>query len=163
MSVIIPIVSKILSRIQKSGVFYNCLNNKLPILDRLLLTFAILVKPKYYKHKIFQRVGQKYDIQYKNWTHFIPASSSKLASSTSIRIRSGRSSSTFLLIFGLDQTNLNTIFTTNQSEKYPSSICCQDLNPGPSEHESISVQGTTTSFKLDMFQTSSKRRHILDQ
>ena len=39
-------------------------------------------------------------------------------------------------IFGLFQTNINTIFTTNQCEKCPSSLGCWNLNPRPSDWES---------------------------
>ena len=54
----------------------------------------------------------------------------------------------FLFIFGLFQTN-NTIFTTNQCEKCPSSIRRWDSNPRPLERESPPITtrpGLSTSF-----------------
>ena len=50
----------------------------------------------------------------------------------------GPSPASFSFIFDLFQTNINTIFTTNQCEKIssPSSIRSQDSNPRPLERES---------------------------
>ena len=42
----------------------------------------------------------------------------------------------FFVYFWSFHTNINTIFTTNQCEKYPSSIRFWDLNLGPSDCES---------------------------
>ena len=53
----------------------------------------------------------------------------------------GPSPASFSFIFGLFQTNINTIFTTNQCEKCLSSVRCWDLNPRPSEHESPLMSG----------------------
>ena len=44
----------------------------------------------------------------------------------------------FFVYIGPFQAN-NTIFTTNQCEKCPSSIQCWDLNPHPFEHESSPI------------------------
>ena len=44
----------------------------------------------------------------------------------------------FLFYFRSFQTN-NTIFPTNQCEKYPSRIWCRDSNPQPLEHESSPI------------------------
>ena len=41
----------------------------------------------------------------------------------------------FLFYFRAFQTNIDTMFTTKQCEKCPSSIRRQDLNPRPFEHE----------------------------
>ena len=56
----------------------------------------------------------------------------------------------FFVYFQSFQTYINTIFTTNQCEKCPSSIQYWDSNPRPLEHESSPI--TTRPgllFKLD--------------
>ena len=45
----------------------------------------------------------------------------------------------FFVYFQSFQTNINTIFTTNQCEKCPSSIQYWDSNPRPLEHESSPI------------------------
>ena len=45
----------------------------------------------------------------------------------------------FFVYFQSFQTNIITIFTTNICEKCPSSIWCQNLNPCPSECESLPI------------------------
>ena len=55
----------------------------------------------------------------------------------------GPTPASFSLIFGLFQTNIITIFTTNISEKCPSCIWCQDSNPQPLELESLPITTRT--------------------
>ena len=58
-----------------------------------------------------------------------------------IFFKNGPSPASFSFIFGHFQTNINTIFTTNQCEKMscPSSIRRQDSNPQPLKRESLPI------------------------
>ena len=54
-------------------------------------------------------------------------------------LKNGPSPASFQFIFGLFQTNINTILHQINVKKCPSSIQCWDSNPRPSEHVSAPI------------------------
>ena len=70
--------------------------------------------------------------------HIVTTFKSSVSFNVYIVFLDGPTPASFSFIFGPFQTN-NTIFTTNICEKCPSSIQCRDLNPQPSEGESLPI------------------------